>query len=167
MPSRYLFEIDIIVVLWGHSTLRMENMKKEIIASLPELDKVVFYLDEVLPENAVVFLRGDLAAGKTTLTQAIAKAKGIEGEVTSPTFSLQQCYGAEDGTALYHYDLYRLDHEEFMQMGLFEEFEKPGWHMVEWGSDALKTFLEGVGYNVALIGIEPYEDKRKYTIESS
>ncbi len=101
---------------------------KEIIASLNDLNKVVSYLNEVLPSNVIVFLRGDLAAGKTTLTQAIAKAKGIEGEVTSPTFSLQQCYGAEDGSSLYHYDLYRLEHEEFMQMGLFEEFEKEGWH---------------------------------------
>ncbi|WP_294959374.1 tRNA (adenosine(37)-N6)-threonylcarbamoyltransferase complex ATPase subunit type 1 TsaE [Sulfurovum sp.] len=133
----------------------------EITASLQELDKVVSSLNGVLPENAIVFLRGDLAAGKTTLTQAIAKARGVEGEVTSPTFSLQHCYGE----GLYHYDLYRLDHEEFMQMGLFEEFEKPGWHMVEWGGDALKTFLEGVGYNVAMIEIEPCDGKRKYTIE--
>ncbi|SFV65497.1 TsaE protein, required for threonylcarbamoyladenosine t(6)A37 formation in tRNA [hydrothermal vent metagenome] len=136
-------------------------MIKEITASLQELDKVVSCLNGVLPENAIVFLRGDLAAGKTTLTQAIAKARGVEGEVTSPTFSLQHCYGE----GLYHYDLYRLDHEEFMQMGLFEEFEKPGRHMVEWGSDALKTFLEGVGYNVAMIEIEPCDGKRKYMIE--
>jgi len=137
---------------------------KEIIASLDELDKVVNYLDETLPSNAIVFLRGDLAAGKTTLTQAIAKAKGIEGEVTSPTFSLQQSYGAKDGSSLYHYDLYRLDHEEFMRMGLFEEFEKPGWHMVEWGSDELKAFLEGVGYNVATIDIESQKNSRNYRI---
>lgn len=139
---------------------------KEIIASLSELDNVVNYLDETLPSNAIVFLRGDLAAGKTTLTQAIAKAKGIEGEVTSPTFSLQQCYGAKDGSSLYHYDLYRLDHEEFMQMGLFEEFEKQGWHMVEWGSDELKAFLEGVGYNVATIDIEANENSRIYRINA-
>jgi len=137
----------------------------EIVASLEELDKVVFYLQENLPQNSIVFLRGDLAAGKTTLTQAIAKAKGIVGEVTSPTFSLQQCYVGEGGDNLYHYDLYRLEHEEFMQMGLFEEFEKYGWHMVEWGSDELKTFLEGVGYNVTLIEIEPYENSRIYRIE--
>jgi len=137
---------------------------KEIIASLDELDKVVSYLEATLPSDSIVFLRGDLAAGKTTLTQAIAKAKGIEGEVTSPTFSLQQCYGAKDGSSLYHYDLYRLEHEEFMQMGLFEEFEKQGWHMVEWGSDALKAFLEGVGYNVATIDIEPNENSRTYRI---
>jgi len=139
---------------------------KEINASLSELDKVVNYLEEILPLNTIVFLRGDLAAGKTTLTQAIAKAKGIEGEVTSPTFSLQQCYGAKDGSSLYHYDLYRLDHEEFMQMGLFEEFEKPGWHMVEWGSNELKAFLEGVGYNVATIDIEANENSRIYRINT-
>jgi len=135
-------------------------MIKEITASLDELDKVVSYLNDVLPSNAIVFLRGDLAAGKTTLTQAIAKAKGIEGEVTSPTFSLQQCYAND----LYHYDLYRLEHEEFMQLGLFEEFEKPGWHMVEWGSDALKAFLEGVGYNVVLVEITSLPNSRNYRI---
>ena len=135
-------------------------MTKEITASLNELDKVVSFLEEALPENTIVFLRGDLASGKTTLTQAIAKAKGIEAEVTSPTFSLQQCY-AEN---LYHYDLYRLTHEEFMQLGLFEEFEKQGWHMVEWGSDELKAFLEGVGYNVAMIEIEAQQNARKYRI---
>ena len=136
-------------------------MMKVIQASLTELHKVVKYLNETLPSNVIVFLRGDLAAGKTTLTQAIAKEKGIEGEVTSPTFSLQHCYGK----GLYHYDLYRLDHEEFMQLGLFEEFEKEGWHMVEWGSDALKAFLEGVGYNVVTIDIEPKENSRIYRIE--
>ncbi len=139
---------------------------KEIEASLNTLDRVVQYLNETLPQDAIVFLRGDLAAGKTTLTQAIAKAKGIASEVTSPTFSLQQCYEGKEGQNLYHYDLYRLEHEEFMQMGLFEEFEKSGWHIVEWGSDALKAFLEGVGYNVVLIEIAPSENGRIYKIES-
>ena len=139
---------------------------KEIKASLEELHKVVEYLESTLPTNAIVFLRGDLAAGKTTLTQAVAKVKGIEGEVTSPTFSLQQCYEGEDGANLYHYDLYRLEHEEFMKMGLFEEFEKSGWHMVEWGSDALKSFLVDVGYNVVLIEIEPDTNGRIYRIHN-
>jgi tRNA threonylcarbamoyladenosine biosynthesis protein TsaE len=135
-------------------------MMKEITASLTELDKVVTYLNDTLAANAIVFLRGDLAAGKTTLTQAVAKARGIDAEVTSPTFSLQQCYAND----LYHYDLYRLDHEEFMQLGLFEEFEKSGWHMVEWGSDELKAFLEGVGYNVVTIDIEAKDKSRIYRI---
>ena len=138
----------------------------EIRASLQELNKVVDYLQSTLPNDAIIFLRGDLAAGKTTLTQAIAKAKGIEGEVTSPTFSLQQCYVGEDGKRLYHYDLYRLEHDEFMQMGLFEEFEKEGWHFVEWGSDELKAFLVHVGYNVVIIDIEPSGNARMYRIKN-
>ena len=132
----------------------------EITAPLDELQEVVGYLQKSIPSDAIIFLRGDLAAGKTTLVQAIAKAQGVEEEVTSPTFSLQHCYGRN----LYHYDLYRLEHEEFMQMGLFEEFEKAGWHMVEWGSDALKAFLEGVGYNVITIDIEPSGNGRRYRI---
>ncbi len=138
----------------------------EMIASLDELGTVVEYLNDILDKNAIVFLRGDLAAGKTTLTQAIAKNKGIKAEVTSPTFSLQQCYEGKDAAYLYHYDLYRLEHEEFMALGLFEEFEKEGWHMVEWGSDALKTFLESVGYNVTLLEITPSKHGRTYKIET-
>ncbi|MCB4746991.1 MAG: tRNA (adenosine(37)-N6)-threonylcarbamoyltransferase complex ATPase subunit type 1 TsaE [Sulfurovum sp.] len=137
-------------------------MSKEIIASLHEIDQITSYLSKTLPSDAIIFLHGDLAAGKTTLTQAIAKERGVESEVTSPTFSLQQCYTNN----LYHYDLYRLSHEAFMQMGLFEEFEKTGWHIVEWGSDALKSFLEGVGYNVHIVKIVPHKGKRIYRISS-
>ncbi len=138
-------------------------MRREIIASLDELGSVVDYLDELLPKSAIVFLTGDLASGKTTLMQHIAKVKGVESEVTSPTFSLQQCY-AEN---LYHYDLYRIENEEFMELGLFEEFDKEGWHMVEWGDDSLKAFLIGAGYELFTVSITPFEEKRKYTIEKS
>jgi len=134
---------------------------EEIDASLDEISKVVAYLEQTLPPHTILFLRGDLAAGKTTLTQAIAKARGVEGEVTSPTFALQHCYGE----ALYHYDLYRLSHEAFMEMGLFEEFDKVGWHLIEWGSDELKAFLLAVGYRVAVVSIEPQGAGRRYEVE--
>ena len=133
----------------------------QIEASLQNLDKVVEYLKQTLPSNAIVFLRGGLASGKTTLTKAIAKHKGIDSEVTSPTFSLQHCYG--DG--LYHYDLYRLSHDEFMSMGLYEEFAKSGWHLVEWGSDELKEFLQNVGFSPFIIEITPKKNSRVYRIK--
>ena len=136
---------------------------KEIIASEDELQNVVKHLNEVVPKDAIVFLTGNLAAGKTTLTQAIAKQRGVEGEVTSPTFSLQQCYDEN----LYHYDLYRIENAEFMELGLFEEFDKEGWHMVEWGDDALKYFLIEAGYDVYTVTITSFEEKRKYIIEKS
>ncbi len=136
---------------------------KEIIANLDELNVVVSYLNEIVPTSAIVFLTGNLAAGKTTLTKSIAKEKGIESEITSPTFSLQQCYDKN----LFHYDLYRIENAEFMELGLFEEFDKEGWHMIEWGDDELKTFLLHAGYEVFTVTIEPYEEKRKYTIEKN
>ncbi|NKQ41324.1 MAG: tRNA (adenosine(37)-N6)-threonylcarbamoyltransferase complex ATPase subunit type 1 TsaE [Sulfurovum sp.] len=136
---------------------------KKITASLDELDKVASYMYESIPSNAIIFLRGDLASGKTTLTQAIAKAKGIHSSVTSPTFSLQHCYGE----GLYHYDLYRISHDEFMQLGLFEEFEKDGWHIIEWGSNELESFLKSVDYDIYIVDIEVADDRRKYTIKSS
>ena len=136
---------------------------KEIIADLDELDSIVRYLNDTVPTSAIIFLTGNLASGKTTLTKSIAKAKGIESEITSPTFSLQQCYDEN----LFHYDLYRIENHEFMELGLFEEFDKEGWHMIEWGDDALKSFLLTAGYEVFTVQIEPFEEKRKYTIEKN
>lgn len=136
---------------------------KEIIANLDELNVVVSYLNETVPSSAIIFLTGNLAAGKTTLTKSIAKSKGIESEITSPTFSLQQCYDKN----LFHYDLYRIENQEFMELGLFEEFDKEGWHLLEWGDDALKTFLLSAGYDVFTVSISSFEDKRKYQIEKN
>jgi len=136
---------------------------KEIIASEDELNVIVQYLTEEVPSSAIIFLVGNLAAGKTTLTKSIARERGVEGEVTSPTFSLQQCYEEN----LFHYDLYRIENSEFMELGLFEEFDKEGWHMVEWGDEALKNFLLSAGYEVFTVTIEPFEEKRKYIIEKN
>lgn len=136
-------------------------MAKEIVASLDELQTIVAYLEDTLPPNVIVFLTGNLAAGKTTLSSAIAKSRGIAEGATSPTFSLQQCYGGN----LFHYDLYRISNSEFFEMGLHEEFEKEGWHLVEWADDALQSFLENAGYNTASITITPAGEKRHYIIE--
>jgi len=136
---------------------------KEIIALENEIYLVIDYLNEILPTNAIIFLTGNLAAGKTTLTKQIVKSKGIEGEVTSPTFSLQQCYEGN----IFHYDLYRIENEAFMELGLFEEFEKEGWHFVEWGDEGLKSFLKNAGYDLFTVTITPFENRRKYIIETN
>ena len=132
----------------------------EKIASLDELGFVIDTLKSVVKDDAIVFLRGDLAAGKTTLVQAYAKAEGIDESVTSPTFSLQHTYGER----VFHYDLYRIDDDEFERLGLIEEFEKPGIHFVEWGSETLQRFLKAVGYNVVVVDISAEGIKRRYRI---
>jgi len=135
----------------------------KIISSQKELNKVYDYLNTNLPSNTIILLRGNLASGKTTLTQYIAKAKGISDSVSSPTFSLQNCYGNN----LFHYDLYRIDDNEFMGLGLFEEFEKDGWHIIEWASTELEKFLRSVGYDVNIVDITPIDDRREYSIRLS
>jgi len=134
----------------------------QITASLKEIESVASYLLETIPSSAIIFLSGDLASGKTTLTKSIAKLRGFDGEVTSPTFSLQHCYGEDT----YHYDLYRIDFDEFVSIGLFEELDREGWHIVEWGSDRLKSALLAMGYICYEVSIStPEPSTRVYEIK--
>ncbi len=137
-------------------------MRKTVTASLEEIDRVAEEIREALPEDAVIFLRGDLAAGKTTLAKALAKSMGYKDAVTSPTFSIEQVYGER----LRHYDLYQCPNEKFLAMGLLESLEEPGWHMVEWGDDALRELLREHGFYTALVEISVEEGRRLYRIET-
>ncbi len=137
------------------------NDAVEIKAGLEELPEVAAAIERLVPNNVVISLKGNLAAGKTTLVQAIAQVADSTSTVTSPTFSLQHSYG--DG--LYHYDLYRTGFEELARLGLLEEFEKPGRHLVEWMDEGLKTFLAAAGYNLWQVTITPEGERRIYRIE--
>lgn len=113
-------------------------------------------------DGGVVILRGDLAAGKTTLVKAVVKAMGIEDDVTSPTFSLQQVYGDK----VYHYDLYNHGLEHFISLGMLEELEKEGIHFIEWGDDDLVALLEDAGIETTIIEIEKIsDDMREYKVK--
>jgi len=113
-------------------------------------------------KSGVVILRGDLAAGKTTLVKAVVKALGVDDEVTSPTFSLQQCYGDK----IFHYDIYNHGIEHFISLGMLEELDKEGLHFVEWGDDELIKILTGAAIETTVIEIEKTsDDKREYKVE--
>jgi len=134
-------------------------MKKEVLG----LDELSSFVKDVLKgfSNGVVILRGDLAAGKTTFVKEVAKELGYEDDVTSPTFSLQQCYGEN----LFHYDMYNHGLEHFLSLGMLEELDKKGLHFIEWGDDTLIELLKSAGIEVMSIDIEKMEDnKREYTV---
>ncbi|MFZ4500137.1 MAG: tRNA (adenosine(37)-N6)-threonylcarbamoyltransferase complex ATPase subunit type 1 TsaE [Minisyncoccia bacterium] len=89
------------------------------------------------PDTATVLcLQGDLGAGKTTLTQAIAKNLGIEETVVSPTFVVAKFYTLATGgfTQLVHIDAYRIESEDELGPIGFSELLKQGSTLIviEW-----------------------------------
>lgn len=132
-----------------------------IDSSLDDLDRVAEYIINISNQNGIIILQGDLASGKTTLASEIAsKLTGGEGAV-SPTFSLQHVYKDK----LFHYDLYRMDFEEVASLGLLEEFDKDGLHLIEWANEQLTALLAQAGYDVWRVDITPIEKGRRYEIQ--
>ncbi|RAL55724.1 tRNA (adenosine(37)-N6)-threonylcarbamoyltransferase complex ATPase subunit type 1 TsaE [Candidatus Gracilibacteria bacterium GN02-872] len=83
-----------------------------------------------IKKPCLIFLRGDLGAGKTTLAKHILNdILGIEGEVTSPTYTYYNKYLDN-----YHFDLYRINnYDEFFAIGGEEILDNnSGVILVEW-----------------------------------
>ena len=93
-------------------------------------------LARALQPGLVIYLHGDLGAGKTALTRALLHAAGHKGAVKSPTYTLSEPYRIDlDGQPvnLIHYDLYRMSSpEEFLDAGFREDFDGRNICVVEW-----------------------------------
>lgn len=109
------------------------------------------------PRGAVVFLHGDLGAGKSTLARAWLRALGVAGAIRSPTYTLVEPYELAGGGRALHLDLYRIGGAgELEFLGLDDGLEDPGgialW-LVEWperGAGALP--LPDLEVHLALSG---------------
>ncbi|MDD4278195.1 MAG: tRNA (adenosine(37)-N6)-threonylcarbamoyltransferase complex ATPase subunit type 1 TsaE [Candidatus Sumerlaeales bacterium] len=121
---------------------------------------------DILRCGDVVSLEGDLGAGKTFFTGAVARALGTRDTVTSPTFVLQKIYDlhcerADAPQRLAHYDTYRLmDYGEMVDFG-FEEMTADSVSFVEWGDRFLGDY-PGVVLRVCFEIID--RDSRKITL---
>ncbi len=134
------------------------NMKVTI-HSLEDTQALANAIAKNLEKQALITLSGDLGAGKTTFTKALAKSLGIQATITSPTFTILKSY--EEEVILHHIDAYRLEGIT-QDLGFEEVFEEEAICVVEWFQ-----FIEYALPKERLdIQIELCEETRIFTLEA-
>lgn len=117
-----------------HSAARLE-----LAINLPDEPATAAFaarLAKVIKPGMVIYLRGDLGAGKTTLVRALLDALGYQGRVKSPTYTLLEQYEVA-GLSLRHFDLYRFrDEAEWESAGFDDEFDGLNICLLEWPEQA-------------------------------
>lgn len=129
---------------------RGEGIKTFRIQSISQMEELVRYIWNLLEQHPIVFLSGDLGAGKTTLVKQLVAMMGSEDEVNSPTFSLVNEYLTGHGI-LYHMDLYRLEtEEECMEVGLEEYLNSGNPCLIEWPEIILHWVEDPIWIKISL-----------------
>ena len=130
-----------------------------VTAGAAETERLGEALAAVLAEDDVVYLEGDLGAGKTTFVRGLARGLGAsEREVASPTFALLHEYGADGRLRLRHLDLYRLpdDPRQLEVLGFPDAFAGAPV-CVEWPRAGIHGLLPATWE----VRIEALEDERR------
>ncbi|MBE0447733.1 MAG: tRNA (adenosine(37)-N6)-threonylcarbamoyltransferase complex ATPase subunit type 1 TsaE [Actinobacteria bacterium] len=127
-----------------------------------------------LSKGDLIDLSGDLGAGKTVFAKGLAEGLGIDGPVTSPTFTIIKEY--EGRLPLYHFDVYRLTSpDELEELGADEYFYGEGVSVIEWGNrveellpDERLTIkiLRLVDDSFRRVEIIPYGDRWRQKVDS-
>ena len=92
-----------------------------------------------LQKGDVVLLCGEMGAGKTVFVKGVARALGIDEEITSPTYAYMNDYGGK----LYHYDCYRLTSgAQAEALGLTDYFYADGICVIEWSENIAEVLPE-------------------------
>lgn len=103
-----------------------------LLPDLPATDALAANLAGVLTPGLIIYLKGDLGTGKTTLVRAMLDALGHKGIIKSPTYTLVETYSVA-GLAINHFDLYRLtDPLELDFIGIRDYVANKAVNIFEW-----------------------------------
>ena len=116
----------------------------------------------LLTKGDIVYLHGELGAGKTTLVRGITRGMGYPGKVTSPTFTLMNIYPVDPD--IYHFDFYRLEENDLNDLGLDDYLEGEGITLIEWPEVGLNILpSEALVISISLVD-DDYDRERKVEI---
>ena len=121
-------------------------------------------LADTLQPGDCICMYGDLGVGKTAFVQGLAQGLGIEEPVTSPTFTIVNCY--EGRLPLYHFDVYRIGScEELEEIGYEEYVYGDGVSVIEW-PELIAGALPEMRYDVTIAkDFDEHEQFRSIQIE--
>ncbi len=127
----------------------LEKVAKEIIVSAKAKNLLFF---------------GEMGSGKTTLIKQIIKLLEVDDNVSSPTFSLVNEYFSNTGETIFHFDFYRIEHEEeALDIGIDDYFNQNAWCLIEWPQNVENLLpLERVEISIDVID----EDTRTLQIKN-
>ena len=105
--------------------------------NLQELDEIGNQLLENFGNQKKIVFFGEMGVGKTTLIKSICKALNVQDIVTSPTFSVVNEYQTDIGSAIFHFDFFRIKNkEELLDLGFEEYIYSDNYCLIEWPEKA-------------------------------
>lgn len=120
------------------------------VKEIEELEAVILAIKEKVSAPAIIILKGELGAGKTTFVRKFCESIGVKESVNSPTYVLQNEYSSDSYT-IEHWDLYRVSE---VPEELYEFSDKNTIRFIEWGD----KFDELVDLSDLIISITTHEE---------
>lgn len=128
-------------------------LRENLIASLADLNSFAVKLIAEFQPKQIVCLTGPMGAGKTQLVRYVCELMGVKEGLSSPSFSIHNCYRTSSGLDVDHLDLYRIETEEDIEsVGFWDLFSKEkGLIFIEWAD---RIHLDFLPKDFSLIEIE-------------
>lgn len=133
------------------------------VNSANEMKKLGSAVAQTTRPYDLLLLNGDLGAGKTTMTQGIARELGVRRPVKSPTFTIVREY-PEARLPLFHMDFYRLENDDLSSIDLNSYLAEPGLVVIEW-PEVIKMDLPTHYLQIIIKRVDNSWNSTKRTVE--